>query len=111
MRYILERIHRHSSNQQAVNYDEMTIEHLLPQEAGHASEEIKASLGNLSFVPRKTHDKLKTKPFLEKKKILKDDNVYLDPILMKASKWGKAEIEMRQEYLGQLAYREVWKVV
>ena len=32
VRYILERIHQHSSNQQAINYDEMTIEHLLSQE-------------------------------------------------------------------------------
>jgi hypothetical protein len=111
VRYILERIHRHSSNQHAVNYEEMTIEHLLSQESGHASEETKASLGNLIFVARKTHDKLKTKPFIEKRKILKDNNVFLDPVILAASKWGKAEIEKRQQYLGQLAYREVWKVL
>ena len=106
VRYVLEQFHRHLNAADPVNYTAMTIEHLMSEDAS-APEELKACLGNLLFVSEEVNQKLKNRKFKDKKKILKDAGVKLDPILAKAVEWKEA-IERRLAYMADLAYNKIW---
>lgn len=107
VRYVLEQFHRHLNAADPVNYTAMTIEHLMSEDAS-APEELKACLGNLLFVSEEVNQKLKNKKFKDKKKILKDAGVKLDPVLAKAVEWKKEAIERRLAYMADLAYNKIW---
>jgi hypothetical protein len=109
VRYILERFHRHFNAADPIHYGSMTIEHLMAQDA-NAPEEVKASLGNLLFVSEELNQKLKNKKFRDKKKILKEAGVKLDPIIAKATDWNQNSIERRLQYMAGLAYNKIWRL-
>lgn len=109
VRYILERFHRYCNKADPVNYMIMTIEHLMPEDA-NAPEELKASIGNLLFVSEELNKKLKNKKFKDKKKILKEAGVKLDPIVAKANEWKREQINARADYMAALAYDTIWKL-
>jgi uncharacterized protein with ParB-like and HNH nuclease domain len=109
VRYILEQIDRYLDGDKAKDYDQMTIEHILPQ-VHKVAEETKASLGNLIFVPKDLNQSLKTKKFADKKVILSENGVKFDPILTKNNDWGEAEIQKRFEYICKIAYDKIWQL-
>lgn len=109
VRYVLERIHRHFNGNSHIDYDQMTIEHILPQSAD-IDEETKASIGNLVFVTRETNEKLKNKNFKEKRDILAASGHEYDSSILNAKKWGPTEIESRYLALSKIAYNEIWKI-
>jgi hypothetical protein len=96
----------------AMDHDQMTIEHIAPQSptAGtNVSAEDLAKLGNLLWCDGPLQEKLKNKPFAEKKALLKKHPVPGSSEITTQDDWGTAEIDARTEHLAELAYNEVWK--
>jgi len=114
IQYTLSKIDKFlNKNGVAVNYDQMTIEHILPQrlktkEKDH--DEYVGLLGNLVLVDEQMNDKLANKPFLIKKNLLSKTNIHLDDTINKAKVWTNKEIENRTEKLATLVFTKVFKI-
>jgi len=107
--YVLSRLDSHNAQGARLDYQQMTIEHIAPQ-SGNLAEESIAKIGNLILVDQTMNNKLGTKPFGEKKKVLCSSRMWVDDKIRNASKWGKEEIDDRTEVMAKLAYERVWKV-
>ena len=106
VRYILEKLDASFRKDAAIDYAKMTIEHIAPENppAGKTAPTLFATLGNLILVSEELNGKLKNKPFDQKKKMMIEAGVPLDPILQKATVWGDKEIGDRTEALAELLY-------
>jgi hypothetical protein len=105
IRYILEKVDLSAQNGVPVDYDSMTIEHIAPQNpVGSDAVEGYASLGNLLLVSEELNARLKNKSFVEKKTILVDSGIVLDPVLREAQQWSGADIAKRTEYIAGLVH-------
>ncbi len=112
-KYVLAGFQRHTLKSVAVDFDCMTIEHLAPQSwigLGPFSEEIVGQLGNLILIPSELNSKLDTKPFREKKKILKSANVVIPVEFERLDDITPEAIESRTANLANQAYGQVWKI-
>ncbi|MEZ6016660.1 MAG: DUF1524 domain-containing protein [Planctomycetota bacterium] len=111
IRHVLGRIARVGLSRATMDYGELTIEHLIPQSSTALSAESVANVGNLVFVAPETNQELGTKPFGDKRKILKNSKeVWVDPILGKAASWGDATILKRARHLAETARTRVWTI-
>ena len=97
----------------AVDYDAMTIEHLVPQSAigsdGYTDECI-GQLGNLVLVSAPVNLKLGDRPFKEKKHILEVAGCPLPPEIADAEDWTPEDIAHRTLAQADRAYKQVWKI-
>lgn len=78
-----------------INYDVMTLEHLLPQNPTHKStnhDDFYGTMGNLLMIDEKTNTNLGNKPFSGKKLILEKTSIYIDDLIKKAVDWTPTEI-------------------
>jgi hypothetical protein len=111
IRYILTRIYQQNSTGLVIDADQMTIEHLIPENPRKGEElgdpDI-AAICNLILVDQALNNKLANKNFKDKVAILKSANVWVDEIVLKATTWGSAEIVRRGKLLSQNAYKKVW---
>ena len=113
MRYILARFQACSTTAVTIDFEGMTIEHLVPQsQIGSTGfpEEIIGQVGNLLLIPPSLNGKLANKTWKEKKKLLANANVTIptefqdnDEILVK-------DIKTRTGNLADTAYKNVWKI-
>jgi len=113
VKYILSRFHKYYPSPTAVDYDQMTIEHLIPQSSIGVSgytDAIVGQIGNLVLVSEDLNNKLKNKPFEEKKEILIDSGYNLPPEMKDASDWGPIEIRQHTQSLAERAYNDVWRI-
>ncbi|MFY0527665.1 DUF262 domain-containing protein [Archangium gephyra] len=114
VKYVLARIDRHlSKSGVAVDYDKMTIEHVAPQNPsspGAIPEDHVGMLGNLLLCDEKLQDKLKNKPFPDKKAVLTASGVAAKEIIVSKSVWDAAAVEERTQKLAELAYDQIWKI-
>lgn len=113
VKYILCSFHKRHSHAVTVDYDHMTIEHLVPQSligSDGYDDLIIGQLGNLILVPEKLNAKLKNKAFKEKRKILVDAGVVLPQEIKKADHWTPKEISARTEGMVKVAYETIWKI-
>lgn len=113
VRYILTKIYQKNSVGLAIDAEQMSIEHQAPenpQKATGLSHEEVASIGNLILVDQTLNNALANKAFAEKVQILKDAQVWVDPVILKAKDWGAAEIKMRTKLLAEDAYNNVWSL-
>jgi len=96
----------------ATNHEQMTIEHIAPQNAVAGSalpaDDI-AKVGNLLWCDEKLQEKLKNKSFGEKKAILQKHPVPGSADVVKNATWGTKEIDARTEALAMLAFQKIWK--
>jgi len=102
-----------NSNGISIDYDTMTIEHILPQNPKNKSvnhDLYYGVIGNLILIDESLNNKLANKDFLMKVASLKAANIFIDASLNAAIKWDSAEIENRTEQLAELAYNEVFKI-
>jgi uncharacterized protein with ParB-like and HNH nuclease domain len=113
VKYILIKIYQSNSTGLPIDPEQVTIEHLAPENpakgAGLLDEEI-ASIGNLVLVNQTLNNELSNKSFSDKVKLLKDANVWIDPVILRARKWGAPEIEKRTRLLAKEAYGKVWSL-
>lgn len=111
VKYILTRLYQHHSTGLSIDPEQMTIEHLAPENPtksiGLSPEDI-ASIGNLILVNQSLNNSLENKPFGEKVQILKGAKVWVDPVVLGAESWGSAEIASRAKLLAADAYNSVW---
>ena len=111
VKYILEKIDRHLNENAPTDYSQYSIEHIEPQSSQKISGEMIASLGNLMFIPEKlNNENLKNRTFAEKKKLLLEADVMLDPILMESTAWTEKRIAKRFSYIADLSYSTIWKM-
>jgi hypothetical protein len=111
VRYVLERLDEFHRQDKNVDYDKMTVEHISPERPAHDTKVTNVgAIGNLIFVSEDTNLKLKNKDFSEKKVILEEEHVPLDPILQAATAWTDKEIQKRSEYLATIALEKIWKL-
>jgi hypothetical protein len=113
IKYILGGLHQHFNKAAVFDYDQMTIEHLLPQselEKDGIDDETVGQIGNLILVPQELNSKLSNRPFAEKRQMLLDAGYVLDPLLTEAKSWTVEEIVGRTKELGDIAFNEVWSL-
>lgn len=113
VKYILVGLDQTTPSPIAIDYDQMTIEHLASQSLigqGEFSESLVGQLGNLLLVSDELNAKLKDKLFKDKKQILLDSGFKLAEEMKAAANWGAAEIRQRTQTLAERAYNDVWKL-
>ena len=113
VRYILQRLYEHNSPGLSLDMEKATIEHIAPQNAKFGTKsdpEIVANIGNLILVNEQLNKELANKSFLEKKQILLNAGVWVDPVILGAQQWGAKEIESRAEAMAAQSFEEVWKL-
>jgi len=110
VKYVLVEIAKHDQLALLCNWNELTIEHIIPQskiDEFNFPEEIIGQIGNLILVPPKLNEKLKDKSFQEKKTILLEANYPLPEEIDSANVWTHENIEDRTFNIATKAYREV----
>jgi hypothetical protein len=113
VKYILVGFDKHAASGITIDYDTMTIEHLVPQSqigVGDYTEGIVGQLGNLILVSSDLNSRLKNKPFKEKKKILEASSYCLPADIAAASDWTPIDIKARTERMAVKAYESIWKI-
>jgi hypothetical protein len=112
VKYVLVGLHRQQVAAEAIDYDQMTIEHLAPQSliGQHGYDDaLVGQVGNLILIKEELNGKLENKSFKDKKKILIDNGCKLPPLIAQATAWTAAEIKQRTESMAEEAYNTVWK--
>lgn len=113
VKYILTRFDKQLSTAVAVDYESMTIEHLVPQSSigtGGFTDNVVGQLGNLILVSEGLNNKLENKSFPEKKQILQSAKCPLPQEIAAKSKWTPADIQSRTEQMAIQAYSQLWKI-
>ena len=113
LKYILVCFDRHVNTSTTIDYEKMTIEHLIPQSSISATgykDEIVGQIGNLIIVPDDINFKLKDKSFTEKKALLQAEGASIPLEISEAEEWNKEKIETRTRKLVNQAYTEVWRI-
>jgi hypothetical protein len=110
IQYVLSRLDRGEGSGVAVDYDQMTIEHIAPQ-SGTLDEAAIGSIGNLLLCEASFNgEELKAKSFSEKKAILKKSKVTMDATIKNATKWTASEIDLRAKAMAKRAFNKIWKM-
>jgi hypothetical protein len=114
VRYVLEHIEDQLSTSGVIaNYDQMTIEHIAPQKptpgAPSISYEHIATVGNQFLCDSTLQERLKNKPFADKRHILKDCGVAAAKDVVATKDWDDKAIDERTDRLANLAYDEIWR--
>lgn len=115
IQYTLTKIDKYyNKNGVSINYDAMTLEHLLPQNPPNKlpnHNEFYGTIGNLLLIDEKTNNDLGNKSFSAKKIILQKKSIFIDDTLKKANDWTSKEIEMRTINFAKIAYNTVFRRV
>ena len=113
VRYILEKFSLYYSYKYPVDFDELTIEHLCPQDKidqGDWEESSVGCLGNLIFLDQKMNGELDTKCFEDKKRILEDRGYSLSEFVTNSNNWTPAIVFEHADGMAEVAYNEIWKI-
>lgn len=113
VRYVLLQFAKYDGLSLPGDFEDLTIEHILPQDQiddDEITNELAGQLGNLILVSPELNEKLENKGFDKKKKILVNEGYPLPDSILNASVWGADEIEQRTQELAIKAYREVWRI-
>jgi hypothetical protein len=113
VRYILARFQTHSTTSVTIDFDGMTIEHLVPQSligTGGFSEEVVGQVGNLILLPPALNAKLANKAFKDKQKLLSSAGVPIPPEFQGLDQLQPKDIKKRTGNLADSAYKKVWKI-
>ncbi len=112
VQYILSRYYAQHSSGVALDFSNMTIEHLAPEsgKSSQVSPADVAKIGNLILVDEALNNKLANKPFKEKQAILKSHpEVWVDPFVLAAKQWTAKEIGERSVAMANAAFVKIWK--
>lgn len=111
VQYVLSRYYRHHSEGVALDFANMTIEHLAPENAASPSVAPAdvAKIGNLILVDESLNNKLANKQFRDKQAILKQHpEVWVDPSVLSAKQWTAKEIGERSAAMADVAFNSIW---
>lgn len=113
VRYVLLQFAKYDDLALPGDYDDLTIEHLLPQDKiddDEITDELVGQLGNLMLVSAELNEKLENKSFVKKKEILLNEGYPLPESIANASVWDADAIEQRTQELAIRAHREIWRI-
>lgn len=113
VKYVLVKIAKHDQVALPGDWDDLTIEHVIPQariDDGTYGEEVIGQLGNLLLVPTALNEKLKDKPFSDKRKILIEAKYPLPDEIAQVVDWTPELVAKRTEFLALKACRKVWRI-
>jgi uncharacterized protein with ParB-like and HNH nuclease domain len=112
VKYVLVGLERQRTSAAALDYEQMTIEHLAPQsligQPGY-DDALIGQIGNLLLVSEEVNGLLKNKSFKDKKLILAENGYKLPESIDQATVWGPVEIKERTDTIANDAYNKVWK--
>lgn len=109
VQYILGKIDSHYADGLPIDYAQMTIEHLSPQNPKNNNPlENVGQLGNLILINTDLNNKLDNKSFAEKKDILINSRVIIDDLIKNTQIWNKNKVEERTKHLSKLAFEKIW---
>jgi hypothetical protein len=113
VKYVLRAILRHLHP--TTNLEDLTIEHILPQDQIGQSgigETLVGNIGNLILVSDSLNSRLDNKPFPDKQAILRTGGAAYDlgGVLKGVTVWTQPEIVARAKNLAELAYDTVWRL-
>jgi hypothetical protein len=113
VKYILATLEKNTRAGTVIDYENMTIEHIVPQsEIGTAdlTETVVGQLGNLILVSPEMNTRLGSKPFQEKIRVLKAAKFQMPVEIANATKWTAKEIKSRTDAIATHAYTKIWKI-
>ncbi|MBI2472515.1 MAG: DUF262 domain-containing protein [Planctomycetes bacterium] len=112
IKYILTKYDRHLRNNSIIDYNNMSIEHLYPQNAPVKFEgTIVGQIGNLFLVDYKfNNEQLRNKSYEEKKKLLQRASYPLDELMLNSNDINEDVVKERTEYIAKTAYEQIWKM-
>ncbi len=115
VKYILTKYDKYYSKQAqtgtAIHYDQMTIEHIFAEKDSSKYIDITniGKIGNLLLMEEGLNGNLGNKPFIDKKKIYLQSNIYLDDEVKNATDWGEKDIIDRTEEIAIRLFDTVFK--
>ena len=114
IRYMLIKHYKAEFGHIGLDYNHMTIEHLIPQSLigtndTYTDEKI-GQIGNLILVTTDVNNELDDKNFEQKKTILKDYDIVIPKSINDASSWSIEDIDIRTSIMSQVAYDNIWKM-
>lgn len=113
VRYILRKFAEHDGSKFAVDWDELTVEHIQPQvTTGTVSwdESTIGQLGNLFYLDPKKNGALGDKPAMEKKAILLQEGYSIPGALVSAVDWTADVVEARTKAMAATGHTIIWKI-
>jgi uncharacterized protein with ParB-like and HNH nuclease domain len=112
VRYILRGFAEHYSYKYPVDYDELTIEHIHPQSKSKNEKwsESVGCIGNLLYIDQKMNEKLSSKNFQNKVKILLDDGYDLPEFIINSDTWSPGSVLENTFQMAEVAYNKIWKI-
>ncbi len=113
VRYILKKFALYYSYKYPIDTDELTIEHLCPQEKigqDGWDESSVGCLGNLIFLDQKMNGELDTRSFSEKKMTLEDRGYSVGEFISSSEKWTPEIVFEHADRMADVAYNEIWKI-
>ena len=118
-RYLIYRIEKNLSSDTFGNFEDLTLEHILPRnfdaqwEKGFDDKEKIYSfidrIGNMAILPRATNNALGNKSFSEKKPVFEKSGLKTTEKCAEYAQWNEESILTRQKWLGEKAC-SLWRV-
>jgi len=107
IKYCLSRLMPNTTSCLDINYENLTIEHLIPQSDDVVGDEIKGSIGNLILVDQKTNaERLRDKSLNDKINYLKDSGYPLNESYLNEGSLSIAEnVEIRMKKIAAYLFK------
>lgn len=112
MKYILSALQNDKRSGTVIDFEQMTIEHLVPQSqiGSEIGELVIGQLGNLIVVSQDMNSRLRNRSFREKKQILVAEGFRLPAEIAAADDWGEQNIRNRTNLNAVRAYEKLWRI-
>lgn len=113
VRYILRKFAEEGTYRFSVDFEDLTIEHLAPQDligTAEWNEETIGQLGNLFFLDPKMNGKLSNKPFTDKLELLEANSCSIPEFIRSRFEWDETAIVAHTGAMAELAYSKIWAI-
>ena len=113
VRYILQKFAERDGFKFAVDFDDLTIEHLTPQSLigkGDWTAENIGELGNLFLLDPSMNGKLAAKPFPEKMLMLQDGGYSVPAFVASKREWSASQIRDHTNSMAVVAHNAIWSI-
>lgn len=112
-RYILRKFAEQGKFKFAVDWDDLTIEHMAPQAwIGEAkwTEDTVGQLGNLFLLDARKNGEIADKSFAEKKNTLVSGQYSVPDAMLEETEWTPDAVKKHTVQMASIAYDDIWKI-
>lgn len=112
VRYILRKFAEHEEFKFAVDWDELTIEHLQPQSSSGGSwdDHDIGMLGNLFLLDAKKNGEIGNLDPVEKIRVLKADGYSIPAHLASIKEWTPRSVRRHTALMAKTAHEKIWRI-